>query len=56
MHEPGMKVFGQHPVLVGWGISWGRVPPGSCLPASLLGAAGSAWSQGLVIALVRGLF
>lgn len=40
--EQGMKVFGQHPALMGQGTGWGRVPPSPCLLASLPGAAGSA--------------
>lgn len=52
VHELSMKVFRQHPALVGWDPWQGR-GPSQCLPPSLPGASGSAWFRGLDIAPVR---
>lgn len=52
VRELGMKVFRQHPALVGQALAGaGSLPALACLPA---GSCGVCLVQGLVIALVRG--
>lgn len=44
--EPGMKVFGQRPALMGQGTGWARVSPGSC-GVCLVTGAGYCPGEGL---------